>query len=205
MSIRALSNAALVVLFVSGFSAPAPAFIKHFRHYAPDQEGETSAQKLAFVLEQSVGNPGDPRRFYIEDLELSVAVDPKTDQIDPNLLGQEDSVELSFVANDANWSIVPKSCVAQDGLRNKQWLFCALDGDKSGFVIETKPGTVAVTLHFGKLRQDSNSAIPVLVTYGELPEFLVTKQNEVATNRLVVADDETDFVSVELADAEPRD
>jgi hypothetical protein len=202
MSIRAISNVALVVLFVSGSSAPAPAFVKHFRYFAPDQQGETSTQKLAFVLDKSVGNPGDPKRFYIEDLELSMAVDPKTDQIDTNLLEQEDSVELSFVANDTYWSIEPKSCVAKDGLRNKQWLFCAVNDDKSGFVIETKPGTGAVTLHFGKLWQDSTSAVPVPINYADLPDFLVIKQNENATNRLVVADDQPDFVSVELVDAQ---
>ena len=135
-------------------SSPAPAFIKHIRYFTPDQQGETSTQKLAFVLDKSVGNPGDPRRLDIGDLELSVAVDPKTDKIDANLLQQEDSVELSFIANGTYWSVEPKSCVAKDSLRDKQWLFCAVNDEKSGFVIETKPGTDEVILHFGKLWQD---------------------------------------------------
>lgn len=203
MSIRVISSIALVALFVIGASAPAPAFVKHVRYFAPDEKGETNTQKLAFILDKSVGNPGEPKRFYIEELQLSLAVDPNTDQIDPNLLGQEDSVELGFIADDTYWSILPKSCVAQEGLRNKQWLFCAVDDDENGFVIETKPGTSAVTLHFGKLRQDSNS-IPAPVNHAELPDFLVIKQNESAANRLVVADDQTDFVSAGLMDAQSR-
>jgi hypothetical protein len=202
MSIRAVTNVVLVVLFASCLSAPAPAYVKHVRYFAPDQEGKVSAQKLAFVLDKSVGNPGDPKRFYIEELELSLAVDPSTDQIDPNLLTNDNSVELSFVANDTFWSIEPKSCIAQEGLRNKQWLFCAVNDDKSGFALETKPGTASVVLHFGKLWQNSSSAVPALVTYGELPGFLVSNQDERATNRLVVADDQADLISIKLVDAQ---
>lgn len=201
MSIRAMSNVFLAALFASTLNAPALGYTKHVRLFAPNQEGETNTQKLAFVMEKSIGNPENLKRFYVDKIELSVAVDPTTDEIDPKLLAREDSVELSFVANDFYWSIEPKSCVPQEGLRNKTWLYCAVNDDKTGFVIETKPGGAGVILHFGKLWQASSSAIPALITYGESPDFLVTEKDESARNRLVIADDRTDLISIELVDA----
>jgi hypothetical protein len=200
MSIRAISNVILAALFASALGAPASGYIKHIRHFTPSETGETSAQKLTFIMDKSLGNPENPKRFYIEDMQLSVLVD-SAGQIDPKLLASDDSVELSFTADDIYWSIEPKSCTPQDGLPSKDWLFCAINDDKSGFVIETKPGSAAApVLHFGKLRQGVDSAMPVPITYSENADFLVKEKGATAANRLVVSDDRAELVSVEMTD-----
>jgi hypothetical protein len=206
MHIHKARNLLFIALFASGFTIPTFAYVKHIRFYQPSQEGEANFQKLAFILETSMGNSEKPRPFYVDQVELSVVVDPSTDQVEPKLVAGDNSVELSFVANDVFWSIEPKGCTARAELMNKDWLYCAINGDKSGFALEAKPGTSDIVLHFGKIWQDPQApAVPVLVTYGESPELLVNNQEQPVANRLSVAFGQGDaVVSIPFTDAKPE-
>src|SRR5690349_3232195 len=117
MAVRVV-NFVFLVLFTAGLSGSATAYTKHVRYYIPDKEGEANAQKLSFILETSLGNPDEPKQFFVQKVQLSATVDPITNQIDPKLLTGEDSVELSFVANDIYWSVEPESCTSRQDLRN---------------------------------------------------------------------------------------
>jgi hypothetical protein len=191
----------VITLLAMMVGAPASAYVKHVRYYAPKTDGVTNSEKLAFVMEKSIANPGNVRRFYVEDLKLSVMVDPSTDEIDPKLLTKEDSVELSFVADDLYWSIEVTRCGPKEGLAGKDWLFCSVNDDKTGFAIETKPGQQPI-LHFGNLWQNSSSTVPVPVTYGEEANYLVDDRGQAAANQLLVTGERPDLVSIPLIDAQ---
>ena len=113
---------------------------------------------------QVAGQPRPEAILYRENA-ASVLVD-SAGRIDPKLLASDDSVELTFTADNTYWSIESKSCTPQDGLPSKDWLFCAVNDDKSGFVIETRLASAPV-LYFGMLRQgvDSAAYARVLIVY----------------------------------------
>lgn len=50
----------------------------------------------------------------------------------------------------------------------------------------------------------STSAVPAVITYGELPDYLVKDKDKTADNELVVSDDKADLVSIDLTDAQPK-
>lgn len=199
MSKRSFGNIFLLVVLAAVFAVPASAYVKHIRYYAPSAEGVRNLNKLAFVMEKSMANPRGAKRYYLEDIEFSLVVNSANNEIDPKLLAQEDSVELAFTADELYWSVEVANCAPKDGLVGKDWLFCSINDDKNGFALEAKPGRTV--LHFGKIWQNASANVSVPVTYGEEGDYLMDEKGEDAHNRLLVAGDSAELVSIDLSDA----
>lgn len=184
-------------------ATPAAAYVEHIRHYTPEKKSAESIQKLAFVLNKSVGNPEGPTRFYIRDVRVALDVDPGSDLPTPKLLEQPGALALTFKADDIQWTIAPDSCKQNEKLINKSWLFCAVGDAGEGFALEPKltGNAPSFALHFGRVWNGSRDQVQVSVTNGESAAlFMNEKLEETVVNRLIVADETRDLVTIEFSD-----